>query len=112
MSASMLGHLFQQKIQVEKRVGLDKFGKPMYGPPEDIMVRYDGGLKLSHQDQKSEMMYVYSVFTDADIEIGDRLTIDGLKLIAYEVSTTPDPTNLSQVLFREVYTMLKRGTSL
>jgi len=100
----MLDHLFQQVIKWEESLGKNEYGKITYAPPLPVNVRYEGTNKLVRKDNGDKVESQYLVFTNHAIKIGDRLEIDGRKLIVLEVTATPDPNNLESILFREVYT--------
>lgn len=100
----MLEHLFQQVIQWEENLGKNEYGKITFAPPLPVNVRYEGTNKLVRMGNGDRVESQYLVFTDHAIKIGDRLEIDGRKLLVLEVIATPDPNNLEEILFREVYT--------
>lgn len=100
----MLEHLFQQTIILEKRIGKNEYGKASYASPVDIPVRYEGTNKLIRLDNGEKVESQYAIFTSEEMNIGDRLTIEGKKLIVLEVTATHDPNDVNEILFREVYT--------
>ena len=100
----MLEHLFQQTVSYEESLGKNEYGTVSYAEPKTIWVRYEGTNKLVRMENGEKIESQYSLFTDHLVKVGDRLTIEGKKLIALEVTQTPDPNNPQDVLFREVYT--------
>lgn len=96
----MLDIYTAETVVCEKKVGTEFNGAPKFGPPEEIKARVQYKRKLIRDNTGREVVSEITVYTQAGVETGDRLTIDGSKYTVLRASTHKDIDGTET--FREV----------
>ena len=75
-----------QTAQLERKTGENSYGEPIYGAPETIACRISAKHRLVLIKDGKEVTSGAQLTTFADVEVEDRITVDGLALPVLAVS--------------------------
>jgi hypothetical protein len=87
---SVVDMFLRQTAQWQKKLpdSEDMFGVAQFGPPITIPCRAVRTNKNFSDDMGNNVTSNYNVLTAADVEIGDKLTIDGVEMTAIAENLT------------------------